>query len=236
MSHTNSTTNYNLPQFLTTDKPAWLTDINNAFYDIDGTMKNNADAASAAQGDATTALSNAAAAQSTATAADGKGTGAIASIADTFDPTSTYTVGDYVMYNSLLYICTTAVTVPGAWNAGSWQRTTVETILAAKANSANLATVATTGSYNSLSNKPITPTFAGPAVVDFGTTGTGVLSFSFLRVTSTPSCIVVTGTTMDNAIIQYDSNASTSQVVLKGRKLDGTVLNSLRGINLICYQ
>ena len=35
MSHTNSTTNYALPQFLTTDKPAWLTDVNNAFSDID---------------------------------------------------------------------------------------------------------------------------------------------------------------------------------------------------------
>ena len=35
MAHTNSTPNYNLPQFLGTDKPAWLTDINNAMSDID---------------------------------------------------------------------------------------------------------------------------------------------------------------------------------------------------------
>lgn len=45
MAHTNSTANYNLPQFLSTDKPAWLTDINNAFYDIDAALKANADAA-----------------------------------------------------------------------------------------------------------------------------------------------------------------------------------------------
>ena len=35
MAHTNSTPNYNLPQFLGTDKPAWLTDINQAMSDID---------------------------------------------------------------------------------------------------------------------------------------------------------------------------------------------------------
>jgi len=35
MSHTNQTTNYHLPQFLGSDKPSWLTDINGAFSDID---------------------------------------------------------------------------------------------------------------------------------------------------------------------------------------------------------
>ena len=34
MAHTNSTTHYNLPQFITTDKPAWLTDVNNAYTAI----------------------------------------------------------------------------------------------------------------------------------------------------------------------------------------------------------
>lgn len=45
MGHTNTTANYNLPQFLGTDKPGWLTDINTAFYDIDAQMKLNEDAA-----------------------------------------------------------------------------------------------------------------------------------------------------------------------------------------------
>ena len=76
MGHTNSTTNYNLPQFLGSDKPAWLTDINQAFNAIDGAIKNAADtasgAASAASGassaasDAGTAAANA---QASATAA-----------------------------------------------------------------------------------------------------------------------------------------------------------------------
>lgn len=55
MSHTNSTTNYNLPQFVGTDQPAWLTDINGAFSGIDTAIKNASDAATTAGTDATTA-------------------------------------------------------------------------------------------------------------------------------------------------------------------------------------
>lgn len=55
MSHTNSTTNYSLPQFTGSDKPAWLTDINGAFSAIDTAIKNAADTATAASGSATTA-------------------------------------------------------------------------------------------------------------------------------------------------------------------------------------
>lgn len=58
MSHTNNTTNYNLPQFVSSDKPTWLGDVNGAMSAIDAQMKLNATAASNA---ATTA--NAAATQ-----------------------------------------------------------------------------------------------------------------------------------------------------------------------------
>lgn len=54
MSHTNSTTNYNLPQFESTDKPAWLTDVNDAMYAIDNGI---AAAQSTADGN-TTALAD----------------------------------------------------------------------------------------------------------------------------------------------------------------------------------
>lgn len=55
MSHTNSTTNYNLPQFIGTDKPTWLNDVNGAFSAIDTQMKLNADSATSASASATTA-------------------------------------------------------------------------------------------------------------------------------------------------------------------------------------
>lgn len=55
MSSTNKTTNYNLSQFIGSDKPAWLVDYNGDMSAIDTQMKANADAASAAQTTANTA-------------------------------------------------------------------------------------------------------------------------------------------------------------------------------------
>lgn len=58
MSHTNQTTNYGLPQFVGTDKPTWLNDVNGAFSTVDTQMKANADSATQANTNATTAVTN----------------------------------------------------------------------------------------------------------------------------------------------------------------------------------
>ena len=55
MSSTNKTTNYELSQFLGTDKPAWLSDYNTDMNKIDTQMKANADAATSASGTASAA-------------------------------------------------------------------------------------------------------------------------------------------------------------------------------------
>lgn len=44
------------------------------------------------------------------------------SIADEFSTSSTYAVGDYVIYEGQLYQCTTAVTTAGSWNSSNWTR------------------------------------------------------------------------------------------------------------------
>ena len=130
MAHTNSTTNYSLPQFITTDKPAWLTDINGAFSDIDTGLYNAQSKADSAYNDAATAQGDASTAITNAAAADAKGSGALASIEAQFDPTTIYAVGAKVIYNNLLYICTTAVVTPGPWTgAANWDRITVDTII-----------------------------------------------------------------------------------------------------------
>lgn len=46
MSHTNATTNYALSQFISTDTPAWMTDVNGDNQKIDTALYNNAQAAS----------------------------------------------------------------------------------------------------------------------------------------------------------------------------------------------
>lgn len=135
MAHTNSTTNYALPQFLSTDKPAWLTDVNPAYSAIDTGIHNAQVAADNAQADATQALDDAAAAAGAATTADSKGSGAVASLSESFDPTATYSVGEYVMYNNLLYICSSDVTTPGPWTgASNWSRTTLDAIATSLSN------------------------------------------------------------------------------------------------------
>lgn len=66
MSFTNKTPNYNLPQWLGSDKPAWLTDMNGAFSEIDTAIKRASDSGSSAEATANNALSTAQSAQDTA--------------------------------------------------------------------------------------------------------------------------------------------------------------------------
>ena len=70
MGHTNSTANLSLPQFIGTDKPTFLGDINTAFSDIDAYVGTNDAAVSGAVSDAASAVSQAASAVSTANAAN----------------------------------------------------------------------------------------------------------------------------------------------------------------------
>lgn len=130
MAHTNSTPNYHLPQFVSSDKPAWLVDVNAAYADIDTGMKRAQDTADDAKSDATQALLDASTASSTATSADAKASGAIASLANTFSNTNTYDVGDYVIYNNILYRCTVAVITPGPWSGTlNWTRASIGSII-----------------------------------------------------------------------------------------------------------
>lgn len=70
------------------------------------------------QGDVSTLQTNVTALQTT--------TGnLIPSIAEVFSTSSTYAVGDHVMYNGRLYECKTAVTTAGAWNASNWDAVSV---------------------------------------------------------------------------------------------------------------
>lgn len=66
MSFTNKTPNYNLPQWLGTDKPSWLVDVNGAFSAIDTAIKNAADSGSGADATAKAALETAQTAKNTA--------------------------------------------------------------------------------------------------------------------------------------------------------------------------
>lgn len=80
MGATNHTINYNLPQFVGSDKPTWLGDFNSAMNAIDTQMKANDTLANTAKTTADTALTNSATAQTVANNAQTK--------ADTADTTA----------------------------------------------------------------------------------------------------------------------------------------------------
>lgn len=52
-------------------------------------------------------------------------------ITDAYDPTATYDVGDYCIYNNTLYKCASAITAAEPWMAAHWTATDIATELAA---------------------------------------------------------------------------------------------------------
>ena len=49
----------------------------------------------------------------------------VLNIADEYDPTATYNVDDYCIYQGVLYKCTTAIAVAEAWNSAHWTSTLI---------------------------------------------------------------------------------------------------------------
>lgn len=103
MSHTNKTPNYDLPQFIGTDKASWLGDLNPAFLAIDTGMQANKVAAQAAEVSAGEASALAQSANSVANSANSSATNALSKIDNWIEininnPDTT----NFVQYNCLL--------------------------------------------------------------------------------------------------------------------------------------
>ena len=49
----------------------------------------------------------------------------VLNIADEYDPTATYDVDDYCIYQGVLYKCTTAIAIAEAWNSAHWTSTLI---------------------------------------------------------------------------------------------------------------
>jgi hypothetical protein len=176
MAHTNATANYELSQFLGTDKPAWLVDYNGDMLKIDTALKNVADAEAASAEDIqelqdaigaegltgritdiendvsdikteigsvelpTTAQSLTGAIAELKGVNDDQNTaiglnatniaqvgGAVEgvsqlayTIANVYDSSATYAVGDYAIYQNTLYKCTTAINVGETFDPAKW--------------------------------------------------------------------------------------------------------------------
>lgn len=103
MSHTNKTPNYDLPQFIGTDKASWLGDLNPAFLAIDTAMEANKVSAQSAETSAEQASALAQSANSVANGANSSATSALTKIDNWIElnlnnPDTT----NFVQYNCLL--------------------------------------------------------------------------------------------------------------------------------------
>lgn len=103
MSHTNKTPNYDLPQFIGTDKASWLGDLNPAFLAIDTGMEANKVSAQSAETSAEQASALAQSANSVANGANSSATIALTKIDNWIEininnPDTT----NFVQYNCLL--------------------------------------------------------------------------------------------------------------------------------------
>lgn len=124
MGHSNQTTNFELSQFDGTDKPAWLEDYNTDMGKIDTALKtasDNASDAASAIAELRVDVNNA---STTATSADTKSTASLSNQAPTYDATDTYSVGDRVLYQNIMYKCLTAISMPEVFDGSKWTRVT----------------------------------------------------------------------------------------------------------------
>lgn len=58
-------------------------------------------------------------------AATAKAQAALLDITDQYSASKTYAIGDYCIYNNVMYKCKTAITVVETWNAAHWTQTTI---------------------------------------------------------------------------------------------------------------
>lgn len=141
-------------------------------------------------------------------------------IGSTYDSTSTYAVGDYVIYDSKLYVCTTAITSPETWNGLHWQQTTIITVL---------ETLSSSVSGKMDKNNPTGTgnlTMSGDVVINgnvslstkvsaydqsIGKTLTGTLTAGLTTLTLSDAAIV-TGSTIDIYTDIYDVKPATVTV------------------------
>jgi hypothetical protein len=143
-------------------------------------------------------------------------------IAPLYDDTATYDVGDYAIYNNIVYECTTAVSTAEPFDSTKWTATSIEQIIdgvkgdvsqlnSSKANSILVRDVAC-NSFGTISANSVFEITANVAYS--GYTPLGVVGYNFndrsFKVSVTGTRIIgstasILGRTLDSGIIDTDS-------------------------------
>ena len=146
--------------------------------------------------------------------------GTLDPIGDEFSSSTTYAVGDFCIYNNVLYKCTTAINTAGEWDESKWEITTVANEIA-KSNS-NLS------KYNQ--NTDSYDIYADGVLV--GSLYCGFQAFKFARTVSSDwTCENISVSTDGNIITFLPSNLSSGGAWSALYKKPITVKNNAK----LCY-
>lgn len=178
-------------------------------------------------------------------------------IAAQYSTSSTYNVGDYVIYNDSLYRCTTAITTAESWTAGHWKAITLtddlqtikttaddayEAISIDEAPTWELGTINATTGVNATSSNRIR-TASSFVITPSVTVSVPAGAFVFLRPYTDDNTFSVYGTTKFtgtfNLVDKIGSWLSTHPLVTKmrfvGGFLDDSSISSVSDLTITVY-
>ena len=103
--------------------------------------------------------------------------GGISNIASAYSKTSTYNVGDYVIYNNILYECTTQISTAENWNSSHWSRVKTTNLIKAKQDTLVSGTnIKTINNQSLLGSGNITISGGGGSATDVQINSTSITS------------------------------------------------------------
>lgn len=177
-------------------------------------------------------------------------------MSDEYDPTSTYTVGSYCIYQNTLYKCTTEIATAEEFNAGHWTETTIsneitamqsdvtniESDVANLENKTQLATTTTAGLMSATDKAKLDNVHGFTSIdnITFNTTATNKTGGYFiigkimvLNLRFTTSASVASGNTVITNLpktkcgIQLVSNTGAFTTIAGSTKTEINTINSI---------
>lgn len=137
-------------------------------------------------------------------------------LAEEYDPTATYAVGDFCIHDSVLYRCNTAISTPEAWNSIHWTATSVSDELGTLTN--DIADI-----NSEVGNTPLSTTaqtLTG-AINELNTNKAPLASPSLTGTPTAPTASASTDNTQI-ATTEFANRAVTSKAATATPLMDGT--------------
>lgn len=131
----------------------------------------------------------------------------LSNLADAYDDTATYAVGDLCIHDNQLYKCTTAITTAEAWNASHWTATNISSEMISKNKVHSLK-----GTTNITSSTTLQYTGVR---IDIPANSIYTLMATAVYLTNTPSrCLITTSATSSGTLPNADSSTGSHKTTV----------------------